>query len=147
MFILTVADPIAALVGIRYGQLRYVIAGGEKSAEGSVAFLIVTFLSANVLLLLFTNTGRAETLLISLVLAILATGLEAVGRRGLDNLYVPLGTGLCLKTLLELDVTGLTAFLGLTGILILFAISSLSAWNLWNGRAHPPKTPEFKEAV
>ena len=62
---MTLADAVAALVGITYGKLRYVTGDGFKSAEGSVAFLSIAFLSVHVPLLLFTDVGRAQTLLIS----------------------------------------------------------------------------------
>ncbi|WP_054696225.1 diacylglycerol/polyprenol kinase family protein [Geotalea toluenoxydans] len=62
---LTLADAVAALVGVRYGQHRYATSEGTKSAEGSLAFFAVAFLSAHLPLLLLSNTGRAESLLIA----------------------------------------------------------------------------------
>lgn len=102
ILMLTLADPVAALVGVRYGQLRYTAAAGAKSAEGSVAFFIVAFFSAHVPLLLFTNTGRAESLLIAIVLGLLVTIVEAVARQGLDNLVIPLASFLLLKAFLTM---------------------------------------------
>lgn len=88
---LTLADAVAALVGVRYGQHRFCTSEGTKSAEGSLAFFMVAFLSAHVPLLLLSDTGRAESLLIALVLGILVMLFEAVSVGGLDNLFIPLG--------------------------------------------------------
>jgi phytol kinase len=68
MLVLSLADAVAALIGISYGRLRYESTDGIKSAEGSAAFFCAAFFSVHVPLLLFTQVGRAETLLISLVL-------------------------------------------------------------------------------
>lgn len=88
---LTLADAVAALVGVRYGQYRFATSEGTKSAEGSLAFFTVAFLSAHVPLLLLGDTGRAESLLLALLLGILVMLFEAVSVGGLDNLFIPLG--------------------------------------------------------
>lgn len=89
ILILALADAVAALIGITYGRLHYSSTDGSKTAEGSLAFFIVAFLSVHIPLLLLTDVGRAQTLLIALVLGILAMLTEAVAWRGLDNLFVP----------------------------------------------------------
>lgn len=125
MLVLTCADSVAALIGGRYGTLRYSSAEGAKTLEGSVAFFSVTFLSTHIPLLLFTDTGRLEALLISLTLALLVTLLEAIARRGLDNLFIPLGTLVLLKSFFGLHATALAVCLGVALLLIaLFALSS-----------------------
>ncbi|NJK62279.1 MAG: hypothetical protein HC921_05955 [Synechococcaceae cyanobacterium SM2_3_1] len=68
ILILSLADTVAALVGVRYGQLTYSSCDSHKSVEGSVGFLIVAFLSVHLPLLLFSQVGRVETLLIALVM-------------------------------------------------------------------------------
>ncbi len=92
LLVLTLADAVAALVGLRYGLHRYQAEEGEKSAEGSVAFFTVAFMASHVALLLFTDMGRLETLLLASVIGLLVMMLEAVAWRGLDNLFIPLGT-------------------------------------------------------
>ncbi|MFP4145087.1 MAG: diacylglycerol/polyprenol kinase family protein [Phycisphaeraceae bacterium] len=91
MLILTLADAVAALIGLRYGTLRYQTLDGFKSAEGSVAFFTVAFLSSHVPLLLLSDVGRPESLLIGLILGLLVALIEAISWRGLDNLAIPLG--------------------------------------------------------
>ena len=90
VLILALADAVAALIGITYGRLRYSGTDGSKTAEGSLAFFVVAFLSVHVPLLLLTDIGRAQTLLIALVMGLLGMIVEAVAWRGLDNLFVPL---------------------------------------------------------
>lgn len=95
LLLLTFADSVAALIGVRYGRVRYDGTDGVKSWEGSVSFFLVAFLSAHVPLLLGTPTGRAESLLIAAILGLLVMMLEAVAWAGLDNLFIPLiGYGL-----------------------------------------------------
>jgi len=89
---LTIADAAGALVGLRYGLSKFRTDEGEKSAEGSLAIFISTFFIAHVPLLLFSETGRAESLLTALAVALLVTFVEAVSLRGIDNLIIPLTT-------------------------------------------------------
>lgn len=107
MLILTFADALAALAGGRYGLTRYAGTGGGKTAEGSVAFFLVAFLSSHIPLLLHTDTGRAKTLLIGLTIGLVATLLEAIAGRGLDNLFIPLGVYILLQNYLRLNETAL----------------------------------------
>ena len=57
ILMLALADAVAALVGIRYGQLQYLTSDGIKSIEGSLAFFMVVFFSAHLPILLLTDTG------------------------------------------------------------------------------------------
>jgi phytol kinase len=107
MLLLTLADAAAALVGIRYGQVQYATADGHKSAEGSITFFACAFLLVHVPLLLWSDVGRAECLLIALLMALLATAVEAIAWNGLDNLVLPLTSFLLLKIYLTLDVEAL----------------------------------------
>jgi phytol kinase len=123
MLILTLADAVAAIIGGRYGRLRYNTLEGQKSAEGSVTFFMTAFFSVHVPLLLLSPTGRTETLLIALILALLVMLLEAVAWRGLDNLLIPLGSYLLLRTHLEMLVPALLTRLAITVILVTLALS------------------------
>lgn len=100
LLLLGLADPAAALIGVRHGLAPYKTEEGTKSREGSVAFAFVAFLCVHVPLLLFTPVGRAEALWIAAIVAVLATIVEAVSWQGLDNLFVPLGTYVVLVRLL-----------------------------------------------
>jgi len=122
ILILTLADAVGALIGVRYGLSRYQTDEGQKSAEGSFAFFAVAFLTSHIPLLLFASIGRAESLLIALMLGLLVMLLEAISWRGLDNLIIPLGSFLILKLYLGMSVAELVLrFLVLVG-LVLFVI-------------------------
>ena len=111
ILLLTLADAVAALIGIFYGHVHYASIGGQKSAEGSVAFFTVAFLSTHIPLLLFTNTGRAQSLLLGLTIGLLVMLIEAIAWKGLDNLLVPLGGFLLLTGYLFMDVPTLVVLL------------------------------------
>lgn len=104
---LTLADAVAALVGVHYGQHRFKTSDGAKSTEGSVAFFTVAFLSVHVPLLLMSGTGRAESLLIALLLGILVMLFEAVSVEGVDNLFIPLGCYTLLRRYLSMGADDL----------------------------------------
>jgi len=103
ILILTLADALAALVGVYYGKYHYATAEGTKSFEGSLAFFTITFLSVHIPLLLFSDVGRVETLLIGLIMGILVMLFEAIAWRGLDNLFIPLGAFVLLKAYLPME--------------------------------------------
>ena len=105
LLLLGLAAPAAALVGARRGLGTYTTVEGTKSREGTVAFAAVAFLCVHVPLLLFTPVGRPESLWVAAIVAVLATIVEAVSWRGLDNLFVPLGTYVVLVRLLTFDAT------------------------------------------
>ena len=119
---LTLADSVGALIGIRYGLSPYQTDEGFKSAEGSIAFFIVAFLSCHVPLLLFSGTGRAETLLISLTAGFVVMLLEAIAWRGQDNLIVPLGMFFLLRLFLPLDLHALGLRLAVIVGLVLLVV-------------------------
>src|SRR5207248_6187645 len=85
LLLLTLSDALAALVGVAYGRFQYTTPDGFKSLEGSFAFFLCSFVCVHVPLLLLTDRGRAETLLIAVLLAWLATMFEAIAWGGLDN--------------------------------------------------------------
>ena len=118
---LAVADEFAALVGTRYGQLRYdTLEGEQKSAEGSIAFFLIAFFAAHVPLLLFTSVGRAECLLTALTFGFLVMLLEAVAWRGLDNLFIPVGGFFLLRGYVAMPARALSIVLVMT--IAIFAV-------------------------
>ena len=124
VLILTLADAVAALIGVRYGQVKYTTAEGLKSTEGSIAFFTVALLSCLVPLLLFSKVGRAELLLISLIIATLVMYIEALSWKGLDNLFIPLGGYLLLKVYLDMNALDLSIRLAV--IVVLFVVLVLT---------------------
>ena len=116
ILVLTLADATGALVGVRYGLTRY--SGTSKSLEGSVAFAAVAFLCIHVPLLARSDVGRVESLLIAATLALLVMLLEGSAWRGLDNLFIPIGGYVLLRSYLGLDATALAARFAVTSGLV-----------------------------
>ena len=104
ILVLAIADTAAALVGVFYGQHAYEVPGGKKSAEGSSAFLLTAFLCAHVPLLLFTDTGRLESLIIAFNVAVLLMLAEADAARGIDNLVLPVLVVVLLELFIDMSV-------------------------------------------
>lgn len=89
---LSVADALAALLGKTYQKITYAVEEHFKSLEGSAVFFLATFLCVHIPLLVFSDIGRLESILIALELAILVTSLESISLGGIDNLIIPLST-------------------------------------------------------
>jgi phytol kinase len=75
--------------------------GGQKSWEGSLTMAIVSYIVCS-LILLFTLGNVWQTWLVSLLVALVATGLEAFSFLGVDNLTVPLGSAAFAFVLIQL---------------------------------------------
>ena len=154
VLVLAIADAAAALVGSRYGRLRYEVDGNWKSLQGSAAFLGVTFVVVLIPLLLWADKSdeipaTINCVLAALLVSMLATGFEAVSQGGRDNLWVPLGTYVVLTKILRQDlaeiamqnisflliclVVGLFAWrsraLNVGGMLV-FTLAAYAAWSL-----------------
>ncbi|MET1416441.1 hypothetical protein ABVF61_29515 [Roseibium sp. HPY-6] len=96
--VLTLSDAAAALVGTRYGRLRFGGNDRTKSVEGSVTFLVVTWITAVIVLQLGTEIPRPNVIWLATLVAAFATFVEADSWRGLDNLFVPVGVYVLLST-------------------------------------------------
>lgn len=90
VLVLALADAFAALIGSRYGAIRYEVEDEFKSVEGSVVFFFVAFMAIHLPLLLLTDLSRAVCVLSALLVAMLVTLFEAISLEGADNLFVPL---------------------------------------------------------
>jgi phytol kinase len=98
ILIMAWGDGWAALIGQRFGRNLYYLpnylGGMKKSWEGSATMAGVSL--AISLLVLVPSLGNLwQTWAIALVVAMLATGLEAFSWLGLDNLTVPIGSAAC----------------------------------------------------
>ncbi|MBA3708888.1 MAG: hypothetical protein H0W83_08735 [Planctomycetes bacterium] len=123
VLVLALADAVAALIGVRYGQSHYTTSEGYKSWEGSLAFFVTAFLAVHVPLLLGTDLGRAETLLIAATFGLLVMLMEAIAWRGLDNLFIPLGGYVLLRAWLDLDATAMGVRFGIALALVLLVMT------------------------
>jgi phytol kinase len=121
LLVLTLADTVAALTGAEYGKHGYSATGATKSIEGSIAFFCAAFFSVNVALVVFSDAGRIETLLISLDIALVVMLLEAIAWRGLDNIFIPLGVFILLRLYLTMTLGQLWNRFKVAAVLLIFA--------------------------
>lgn len=89
---MTWGDGFAAIVGRRWGKRLYSIFGNSKSIEGSLAMFGFSLLSITLFLVNFASFGIIEAITRAVFLALVATGVEACSKSGLDNILVPLIT-------------------------------------------------------
>lgn len=100
ILVMTWGDGLAALIGQRFGKHVYKLWDMQKSWEGSLAMAIVSYVVSS--LILFTIQGNIwQTWAIALVVAGVATVLEAFSKFGIDNLTVPLGSAVTCFMLMQ----------------------------------------------
>jgi len=105
ILIMAWGDGLAALIGQRFGQHHYQFWGRQKSWEGSLTMGLVSYFVSS-LILLGVQGNVWQTWVVSLAVALVATGLESFSKYGIDNLTVPLGSaalGFVLSQLLPLN--------------------------------------------
>jgi dolichol kinase len=90
IYTLAIADPVSAMVGITWGR-RHVVP--EKSVEGSLGFLVVTFLVTVGVLRVFTVATAGQMVGAGLLIGFAATAWEMLPIRIDDNLTIPLFVG------------------------------------------------------
>ena len=122
LLILTFADLAAALVGARYGFMRYGWTRGAKSLEGSVAFFFVAFLAAHIPLFLMSDAQGAGTLLAAALLSLLLTIVEAAAGDGWDNLFIPVCGVLLLRMFLRMEPGRLALWLVVAAAALIVAL-------------------------
>lgn len=121
---LAVADASAAMVGKRFGRIKYRVASQYKSLEGSIAFYIASFVVTFGPMLWWhplreTPNAWLHYFLAAHLLALLVTCFEAVAQDGQDNLWIPLGALLVLTKTFQTDIADLwVQNLSFAGILL-----------------------------
>lgn len=103
VLVMTWGDGLAALVGQQFGKHPYEVGGMTKSWEGTTAMAIASVIVSGSILS-FTYGLSWPCILIAVLVALVATGLESFSKFGLDNLSVPLGSGFLSFALVRLWV-------------------------------------------
>ncbi len=98
IFTLAIADPLSAIIGIKYGKRRIV---PHKSLEGSAAFFISTFFITLSVLAVYTGGVSISVFLVTVAVALISSGFEMLPLRLDDNLTIPLFTAFALWILCE----------------------------------------------
>jgi dolichol kinase len=88
---LAFADPMAAIIGRRFGRIRLV---NGRSLEGSLTFIVTGFVAAiTVLAIYYPEVSWGAKAALALGGAIPSAVAELVSRRIDDNLSIPLSAG------------------------------------------------------
>lgn len=92
ILVLALSDTAAALVGERYGRLRYRVDGEDyRSLEGSFFFFLVTYAIVQHILLLFLKMPPSEASVLAFMIGAIVTLFESVSLGGADNVAIPIG--------------------------------------------------------
>jgi phytol kinase len=94
--VLTFADSLAALVGIRFGALRFKVPGGTKSLEGCVTFFSAAVACIGIPLGL---AHYQDALPVAILTGAALMLVEALSWAGLDNFAIPVICGVLLRAL------------------------------------------------
>jgi dolichol kinase len=89
---LVYGDGFAALIGIKFGKVKFSIFGSTKSLEGSLAMFVVTSVMSVFVWMVYTSVGYAMpefNIVNILLISGVATLCEAFSYGGIDNLTVP----------------------------------------------------------
>jgi phytol kinase len=103
ILVMTWGDGLAALIGQRFGKHKYKVFDTQKSWEGSLTMMLASFVVSS-LILLATQGNIWQTWVISMVVAFIATVLEAFSSLGIDNFTVPVGSAALAFALVKLMV-------------------------------------------
>jgi dolichol kinase len=82
-------DGLASLLGVKFGKRKYRIWQDEKSYVGSASMFIFTSITTIVALLYYGVPITSYVLLVMAFIALVATMVECLTPKGLDNLSVP----------------------------------------------------------
>jgi len=89
ILILTLCDPVAALVGKKWPSGSYKTFGHTKTMSGSFGFFISALLLSVLLVFNMEEVHFLESLPLALCIAVVTTLAEAFTHKGYDNLTIP----------------------------------------------------------
>jgi len=113
---MTLGDAFASIIGRRWGKHTYTVFGHTRSWEGTAAMAVTSLVGIALTLSLLPGSvlspnsvvmSGSEVIVLSLVGAAAAAVFEALSPAGIDNLSVPLLTGLVMVLLSSLLQLGL----------------------------------------
>lgn len=89
MFVMCFGDGFAAIFGKKFGKKKYKMGNTNKSYLGSFTMLIITF---GIIFAILNYLGTTYAIAKAMLVAVVATILEAISIKGTDNITVPLLT-------------------------------------------------------
>ena len=90
-------DGFAALIGQKFGKVKYTVFGGQKSLEGSLTMFVITTVMSVFVWMVFTSIGCTMpkfNIVYIIAISAVATVCEAISYGGIDNLTVPAVTSI-----------------------------------------------------
>lgn len=125
ILVMALSDTAAALVGQRYGRDPFRVGEGHKTFQGSATFLGLTFILLLGALGVSGKAGWPALLLVTLIVAVVATTVEAVSVRGADNLFIPVAVWFMLDRTLGQPLEAMGAWtLGMAVVLSLCLLAA-----------------------
>ncbi len=88
ILIMGYGDGFAGLIGKKLGKNKFRFLGNKKSVEGSLTMFIFSFI-ITLIVMIWMNGFSTTNIYITLIVATLATFIEALTPLGLDNITVP----------------------------------------------------------
>jgi dolichol kinase len=92
IYTLAVADPFAAVIGIRFGRRRL---AARRTVAGSLAFLVASIAIAAIVFGTGTDASPARIAAAALAIGLAAAACELLPLRIDDNLTIPIAVGFC----------------------------------------------------
>ncbi len=90
-------DGFAALIGQKFGRVKYTVFGSTKSLEGSLTMFVITTVMSVFVWMVFTSIGCVMpefNIVYIIAISAVATVCEALSYGGIDNLTVPAVTAI-----------------------------------------------------
>jgi len=88
LLILSISDPLAALIGKNFPIREFSVFGHTKSVAGCGSFFLSSLLLSLIFTLFLYEQGTSA-LLLAFCIAIMTTLVEAISQKGFDNLLIP----------------------------------------------------------
>lgn len=94
VLVLAICDPIAALVGKTWPIGKYKLFKETKTIMGSSAFLFSAIIINMLLFYYFGFIISGQLILLTCIISLIATMVEAISQKGFDNLFIPVIVGI-----------------------------------------------------
>ncbi len=102
LLILSISDPLAALIGKRFPIGKYNVFGSTKTLMGSGAFFASAFACSSFSMILVGNFTFSQAIAPSAILAFGTCLVEALLVKGYDNFFIPISS-MAILLLIELN--------------------------------------------
>jgi uncharacterized protein (TIGR00297 family) len=127
LLIMAYGDGLAAIVGKKWGKYKPFKFAPEKSVVGSMTVFLVSFLVTCITIVVAEDISRIEKsnplylILIGLLTGFFAVFLELSGKKGSDNLLLPMGTGFFASICYYFGTTGFYVYIIVVSFILFLA--------------------------